>query len=255
MAYTIDDYKKQYESARVAGDALGMRNANDAANQLRNANGEAAQYANADIANVAKQAQGDTTEEDREAHEKKPMNKKDDDDDNSPPPMKEIKQSTTDPQSGFMHRDGKPKGFFYLDHRTVDSKANIITDVYVTPGNINDVEPYTERLKTQISKFGFETEYVGLDAGYNTNIICRDLSRMDIIGAMGYRRGCQPKGKYGKFKFTYLSGWDTYVCPERCYLCYRPINHKYLFFHHYLGNHYECFLIYSLYFVFDCIPT
>lgn len=159
--------------------------------------------------------------EDREAHEKKPVNKKDDDDDNNPPPMKEIKQSTIDPQSGFMHRDGKPKGFFYLDHRTVDSKANIITDVYVTPGNINDVEPYTERLKTQISKFGFETEYVGLDAGYNTNIICRDLSCMGIKGAMGYRRGCQPKGKYGKFKFTYLPEWDVYVCPERCYLCYR----------------------------------
>lgn len=159
-------------------------------------------------------------DQDREEHEKKPLKDKSDDDDN-PPATKEIKQSTTDPQSGFMHRDGKPKGFFYLDHRTVDSKVNLITDVFVTPGNVNDVDPYIERLKTQISKFGFDTEYVGLDAGYNTNIICRDLSNMGIQAAMGYRRGCQPKGKYGKYKFKYLPEWDVYICPERCYLCYR----------------------------------
>ena len=159
-------------------------------------------------------------DKDREEHGKKPLTKKDDNDD-SPPPTKEIKQSKTDPESGFMHRDGKPKGFFYLDHRTVDSKINIITDVFVTPGNVNDVDPYIERLKTQISKFGFETEYVGLDAGYNTNIICRDLSQMEIQAVMGYRRGCQPKGKYGKYKFKYLPEWDVYICPKRCYLTYR----------------------------------
>ena len=77
---------------------------------------------------------------------------------------KTVKSSTTDPDSGFMHRDGKPKGFFYLDHRTVDSKANIITDVFVTPGNTNDVKPYINRLDEQIAKFGFEVETVGLDA-------------------------------------------------------------------------------------------
>lgn len=53
------------------------------------------------------------------------------------PEEKKIKQSKTDPESGFMHREGKPKGFFYLDHRTVDGKYNIITDVHVTPGNVN----------------------------------------------------------------------------------------------------------------------
>ena len=34
---------------------------------------------------------------------------------------KETKVSRTDPDSGYMVRDGKPKGFFYLDHRTVDA--------------------------------------------------------------------------------------------------------------------------------------
>ena len=34
--------------------------------------------------------------------------------------------SDTDNESGYYHRDNKEKGFMYLDHRTVDSKANII---------------------------------------------------------------------------------------------------------------------------------
>jgi len=137
---------------------------------------------------------------------------------------KRIKESTTDPESGFMHRDGKPKGFFYLDHRTVDAKANIITDVYVTPGNVNDVKPYIGRLKAQIEKFKFEVEKVGLDAGYNVSNICRQLHDLGIQAAMGKRRGVQQKGKYGKYKFVYLKEWDVYICPERNYLEYVTTN-------------------------------
>ena len=46
----------------------------------------------------------------------------------------------------MMVRDGKPKGFFYLDHRTVDGKLGIITDSYVTPASIHDSIAYLGRL-------------------------------------------------------------------------------------------------------------
>ena len=80
-------------------------------------------------------------EEDRLAHGKKSLPP-----DKTQVDTREIKQSTTDPDSGYMVRDTKPKGFFYLDHRTVDSRCNIITDVHVTAGNIHDAVPYLERL-------------------------------------------------------------------------------------------------------------
>lgn len=173
--------------------------------------------------------------EDREKHGKKPLKfdetakkpDKDDDenyfDDNIP--TKTLKQSTTDPDSGFMHRDGKPKGFFYLDHRTVDAKYNIITDTFVTPGNVNDVKPYQNRLKYQMEKFGFKVEAVGLDAGYNTSAICKILLEdFGLQAAMGTRRGCHQKGKYGKYKFKYIPDWDMYICPERNYLEYVTTN-------------------------------
>jgi hypothetical protein len=41
-----------------------------------------------------------------------------------------------------MVRDGKPEGLFYLDHSTVDVKYNLITDVFVTPGNVHDSIPF-----------------------------------------------------------------------------------------------------------------
>ena len=60
-----------------------------------------------------------------------------------------------------MVRDGKPKGFFYLDHRTVDGRCNIITDVHVTAGNVHDSRPYLERLERQKKRFDFDVKAVG----------------------------------------------------------------------------------------------
>ena len=58
---------------------------------------------------------------------------------------KKVKMSNTDPESGYYHRDNKEKGFMYLDHRTVDSKCNIIVDCHVTKGNVHDSQPFIER--------------------------------------------------------------------------------------------------------------
>ncbi len=118
-------------------------------------------------------------------------------------------------------RDGKPEGFFYLDHRTVDSKYAIITDVFVTPGNVNDVDPYIERLDRQIERFKFKTKYVGLDAGYFSNPICKRLADRKIQGVIGYRRSSHEKGKYTKRHFQFVKELDIYVCPDLQALQYK----------------------------------
>lgn len=73
---------------------------------------------------------------DRAAHGKTPLKPKD-----RHPPVKETKVSRTDRDAGYLVRDGKPKGFFYHAHRTVDGRCAIITDTHVTPANVHDSIP------------------------------------------------------------------------------------------------------------------
>ena len=127
--------------------------------------------------------------EDRAVHGKKPLKEKE-----REVELKEIKQSTTDPESGFMVRDGKPRGFFYLDHHTVDGKLALITDTHVTPANVHDSIPYLDRLDRQCERFGFTVESVGLDAGYNTAAICKGLEDRNIFGVVAHHSRIPAKG-------------------------------------------------------------
>lgn len=137
-----------------------------------------------------------------------------------------IKESTTDPDSGYMFRTGKPEGFFYLDHRTVDFKYNIITDVYITPGNVHDSLPYLERLETQTKKFGFNVEAVALDSGYLTTNICKRLEDENIFAVISHRRFHPTKGLLSKFKFKYDKDNNQYLCPNNQILKYRTTNRE-----------------------------
>lgn len=162
-------------------------------------------------------------EEDRLAHGKKPLTPS-----SKPvsPEVREVKQSTTDADSGYMVRDGKPKGFFYLDHRSVDGQANIITDVHVTAANVHDSIPYLSRLDRQQERFGFNVEAVGLDAGYFTAPICKGLNERKIFGVISYRRPTHIKGRFYKREYTYDSANDEYTCPAGERLIYSTTNRE-----------------------------
>jgi transposase/ribulose bisphosphate carboxylase small subunit len=171
--------------------------------------------------------------EDREAHGKKALAPKP-----LEPEVKQTRVSTTDPESGYLVRDGKPKGFYYLDHRTVDGRYNIITDTHVTPGNVHDSIPYLERLDRQRSRFGFEVESVGLDAGYSTASICKGLEDRGIYGVIGYSRPVHRKGYLRKSDFVYDEYYDCYLCPMDQVLKYRTTNRD--GYREYVSNPREC---------------
>ncbi|WP_432737933.1 IS1182 family transposase [Maridesulfovibrio sp. FT414] len=158
----------------------------------------------------------DAVEEDRSNHGKKSLKPKP-----ASTPVKRIKESTTDPDCGFMYREGKPKGFYYLDHRTVDGKFNLITDSYITSGASNDSVPYLSRLDRQIKRFELNVEAVGLDAGYFTAHICKGLEDRDIFGAISYRRPNKRNGSMAKRLYKYNPEVDCYVCPREHELHYR----------------------------------
>ena len=160
-------------------------------------------------------------DEDRKVHGKKPLKAKDE-----VPKSKSTKVSRTDKDAGYMVREGKPKGFFYLDHRTVDGAHGIITDTHATPGNVHDSRPYLERLDRQRRRFGFDVDAVGLDAGYNSAAICHGLEQRDIYGVIGYRRPTHKKEYFYKRDYVYDAEADVYICPAEQRITYNTTNRK-----------------------------
>ena len=127
---------------------------------------------------------------------------------------KKVKVSDTDSESGYYHRDNKEKGFMYLDHRTVDSKCNIIVDCHITKGNVHDSKPYIERMEYIKNKFGFNIKQAGVDSGYDTLDIKKYFEDNNIFGVIAYRRYQQGETSVRKYEFKYNKENDYYICPR-----------------------------------------
>ena len=160
--------------------------------------------------------------EDRAAHGKAPFKERPE----AEPETRQIKLSRTDQDSGYMVRDGKPKGFFYLDHRTVDGRHAIITDTHVTPANVHDSVPYLGRLDRQRERFGFDIRAVGVDAGYAAAAITQGLEERNIYGVIGYRTPTHRDGYFYKREYQYNEKLDVYICPNGQLLNYRTTNRE-----------------------------
>ena len=124
---------------------------------------------------------------------------------------KHIKESQTDKESGYYHRDNKEKGFMYLDHRTVDDKCNIIVDCYVTKGNVHDSGPFIDRCEYIKNTFGFDLKRYAVDSGYLTLDIKKYFIDNNIFGVFGYRRYGTPESRKEKNKYEYNKDLDIYI--------------------------------------------
>lgn len=134
---------------------------------------------------------------------------------------KTKKISKTDPDSGYMHRDRKPVGFYHLIHGTVDSAHNILLGLKVTPGNVHDSKVYIECLDEIFSNLEVIPKYVGADAGYFNIDILEELSEKDLIPVIGPRKYAGKKGKKSKYWFEYFPEEDIYKCFENQTLEYK----------------------------------
>ena len=162
---------------------------------------------------------------DREILNKKPFDKNDNDPD--PPEgggTTTRMVSLTDPDSGQQTRDGKPDGFHYSEHRTVDSKNNVIVNVHVEPANVNDITPVSKILKEIKHRLGRLPKYMGFDAGYHSAWIAHLLEKNNVQGVIGYRRHTHQQEVFGKYRFRYEPYFDAYICPEGKHLYWKTTN-------------------------------
>ena len=127
-------------------------------------------------------------DEDREAHGKKPLKRHDDDDSKGGGVgggvEKEIKVSTTDPESGWFHK-GEHKEVFAYAIETACDKHGWILGYTVNPGNLHDSKTF-KGLFDKIENIGMEKLIA--DAGYKTPAIAKLLLDKGITPVFPYKR-------------------------------------------------------------------
>ena len=162
---------------------------------------------------------------DRVEHGKKPL--KDKDDDNNPPASgggkeKEIKQSTSDPDSGWFHK-GEHKQVFAYSVQTACDKHGWILGYTINPGNHHDSRTF-KGLYDKIKDIGIETLVV--DAGYKTPAIAKLLIDDDITPLFPYKRPMTKEGFFKKQEYVYDEYYDCYICPNNKILNYSTTNRE-----------------------------
>lgn len=173
---------------------------------------------------------------DRVAHGKKPLKDKDEppQDGNGSGGTKEIKGSTTDPESGWFHK-GEHKQVFAYSVETACDKNGWILGYTVDPGNQHDSRTFQgiyDKLKR------FDIEKIIMDAGYKTPAIAKLLLDDGIDPVFPYKRPMTKDGFFRKHEYVYDEYHDCYICPENKVLSYSTTNRD--GYREYKSRSYQC---------------
>ena len=170
--------------------------------------------------------------EDREHHGKKLLKNRNDDnnppggsggsDNNETPAGKEkqIKCSTSDPESGWFHK-GEHKSVFAYAVETACDKHGWILGYTVSPGNLHDSRTF-KGLYDRIKDIGMKTLIA--DSGYRTPAIAKLLIDNEITPLFPYKRPMTKDGFFRKHEYVYDEYHDCYICPNNQILSYSTTN-------------------------------
>ena len=185
-------------------------------------------------------------ERDREAHGKKPLKDTSEEpkDDEPPKPPKKsgkgkanpntskkkkarqkakekhVKQSTSDPESGWF-RKGEHKSVFAYSVETACDINGVVLGYSVHPGNENDGKTFPA-LYEKVKALSIET-IVG-DTAYKTPAIAQMLKKAGIALVSTYSRPMTKDGFFRKHEYIYDEHFDCYLCPANEILHYSTTN-------------------------------
>ena len=165
-------------------------------------------------------------DQDRLDHGKKELKeRKNNDDDNTPSSgsssrTREIKESTTDPESGWFHK-GEHKQVFAYSVETACDKNGWILGYTVSPGNLHDSRTF-KGLYEKIKDIGINT--LVADSGYKTPAIAKLLIDDGIKPLFPYKSPQTKKGFFKKYEYVYDEYYDCYICPNDQILKYSTTN-------------------------------
>lgn len=132
--------------------------------------------------------------------------------------MKEIKESTTDPESGYYVKDERTKQFAYSFHAATDERGFVLGAI-VTPGNVHDshmLQPLVEKIIEHVGK----PVAVAADAAYKTPAIANFLLENQMLPVLPYTRPKTKEGFFRKHEYVYDEYLNAYICPNNQLLKY-----------------------------------
>jgi len=161
---------------------------------------------------------------DRKEHGKKPLkdDDNDNDDDHTYGEVKEEKQSTTDPESGWFHK-GEHKQVFAYSVQTACDRNGWILGYTVNKGNLHDSRTFKglyDKIKND------EIKNIIADAGYKTPAIAKLLIDDGINPIFPYKRPMTKDGFFKKYEYVYDEYYDCYICPNNQILNYTTTNRE-----------------------------
>lgn len=154
----------------------------------------------------------DEINQDRLAHGKKPLQKK------SKVVWREVKRSTTDPDSGWFVKNEKEQTFAYSFHAASDQNGFVVSAV-VTAANVHDSQVFSDVFEQALKRVG-KPDAVAVDAGYKTPYISKYLLDEGVRPVMPYTRPHTKDGLLRKHEYVYDEYYDCYLCPAGQVLTY-----------------------------------
>ena len=138
-------------------------------------------------------------------------------------PEKEIKCSTTDPDSGWFHKGEHKEVFAYAIEAACD-KNGWILGYTIHPGNEHDSMTFPA-LFEKLSGL-FKLDKLILDAGYKTPAIAKLLLDANLTPVFPYKGQAGKKGFMKKNQYVYDEYHDCYICPGNQILTYCTTNRE-----------------------------
>jgi len=123
-------------------------------------------------------------------------------------------RSKTDPEAGILGRPGKPSGFHYLAHVTVEPSHGIVVDALATAANQADHESCVGCIRR--TKKRIDVEEAAADAGYDFISVHQPLALLGVttyIPAVEHRSGSDDGSRFSVRDFVYDPQTDSFRCP------------------------------------------
>ena len=126
---------------------------------------------------------------------------------------KNIKVSTTDPESGNYHKGEHEECFAYCHTVFCDSNGFVLTYDTVA-GNTHDSVSFHDPYDEVNEKFRGQIKNVVLDSAYKTPAIMKKIIENGQEPYLPYKRPMTKKGFFSKGKYIYDEDRNVYICPN-----------------------------------------